>query len=288
MTGSDRPSDDDLLTLEAAAQRIGVHYMTAYRYVRLGRLQAIQRGGRWWVSAREVDRFVGTPGEPPGRHGPRWGSRRQRLVARLLAGDGPGGWAIVEQALASGAAPPDLYLQLLAPALREIGDRWAAGRTSIDEEHRATSVAVRIVGRLAPQFARPGRTRRGAVLLGGAPGDPHQLPVAMVADVLRSEGLVVVDLGADVPTQSLLDAAAGVPDLRVVGISVSADSAMKEAARSVAAVKRRMPGLTVFAGGPALPTAAHAMDLGADAWAPDAAAAAAQLGAKPRSGSEAG
>jgi methanogenic corrinoid protein MtbC1 len=288
VTGSDAPGDDDLLTLEAAAHRIGVHYMTAYRYVRLGRLHAIQRRGRWWVSVQEVDRFVGTPSDPPGRHGLRWGSRRQRLVARLLAGDGPGGWAIVEQALAAGAPPPDLYLELLAPALREIGEQWATGRTSIDEEHRATSVAVRIVGRLAPHFARPGRTRRGAVLLGGAPGDPHQLPVAMVADVLRSEGLVVVDLGANVPTQSLLDAAAGIPDLRVVGISVSADSAMEEGARSIAAVKRRVPGVAVLAGGPALPTAAHAMDLGADVWAPDAAAAAAQLAAGPRSGSEAG
>jgi MerR family transcriptional regulator, light-induced transcriptional regulator len=288
MIGSDASGDDDLLTLEAAAQRIGVHYMTAYRYVRLGRLQAVQRGGRWLVSARDVDRFQETPSETPGRRGPRWGSRRQRLVARLLEGDGQGGWAIVEQALASGATPLDLYLQLLAPALREIGDQWATGLTSIDEEHRATSVAVRIAGRLAPHFARPGRTRRGAVILGGAPGDPHQLPVAMVADVLRSEGLLVVDLGANVPTQSLLEAAAGTRSLKAVGISVSVDSAMKPAARSIAAVKRGHPGVSVFAGGPALPTASHAMDLGADDWAPDAAAAATLFGAAPRPASEAG
>ena len=279
MTGSDAPGDDDLLTLEAAAQRIGVHYMTAYRYVRLGRLHAIQRAGRWLVSAREVDRFVATPTGPPGRRGLQWGPRRQRLTGRLLAGDGPGGWAIVEQALASGAAPSDLYLQLIAPALREIGDRWAQGRTTIDEEHRATSVAIRIVGRLGPRFARPGRTRRGAVLLGAAPGDAHQLPVTMVVDVLRSEGLVVVDLGANVPTQSLLDAAAGIPDLKAVGISVGADSVAKAAARSIGAVKRRHPGVAVVAGGPALPTASHASDLGADGWAPDAAAAVALLGA---------
>ncbi len=52
----------------------------------------------------------------------------------------------------------------------------------------------------------------------------------MVVDVLRSEGLVVVDLGANVPTQSLVDAAARIPDLKAVGISVGADSVTRAAA----------------------------------------------------------
>ena len=38
---------DDVLTLHEAAEELGVHYMSAYRYVRLGLLDATKRGGVW-------------------------------------------------------------------------------------------------------------------------------------------------------------------------------------------------------------------------------------------------
>ena len=40
---------DDVLTLHEAAEELGVHYMSAYRYVRLGLLDAAKRGGVWKV-----------------------------------------------------------------------------------------------------------------------------------------------------------------------------------------------------------------------------------------------
>ena len=39
----------ELIELREAAERLGVHYMTAYRHVRTGRLPAVQRGGRWYM-----------------------------------------------------------------------------------------------------------------------------------------------------------------------------------------------------------------------------------------------
>ena len=38
------PDDEELVGLRAAAEQLGVHYMTAYRYVRIGTLQEQQRG----------------------------------------------------------------------------------------------------------------------------------------------------------------------------------------------------------------------------------------------------
>ena len=45
------PSDPraGLLGLQEVADRLGVHYMTAYRYVRTGRLPATRIGAQWWV-----------------------------------------------------------------------------------------------------------------------------------------------------------------------------------------------------------------------------------------------
>jgi methanogenic corrinoid protein MtbC1 len=83
----------------------------------------------------------------------------------MIAGDEAGAWAIVEAALASGAEAADVYLDVLLPALESVGDGWAAGRISVADEHRATVVAQRLIGRLGPRFARRGR-KRGVVVLG--------------------------------------------------------------------------------------------------------------------------
>ena len=75
---------------------------------------------------------------------------------------------MVEAALASGMEPADIHLELLAPALRSIGDGWEAGRLSVADEHRASAVAGRLIGRLGPRFARRGR-KRGTVWSGNLP-----------------------------------------------------------------------------------------------------------------------
>ena len=45
------------ITLQQAADRLGVHYMTAYRYIRLGILGAHKVGGRWLVDPPDLDRL---------------------------------------------------------------------------------------------------------------------------------------------------------------------------------------------------------------------------------------
>ena len=87
------------------------------------------------------------------------------MAERLVAGDEPGVWTLVEAALASGAEPVGIHVDLLAPALRSIGGRWESGELSVADEHWASVVAPRIVGRLGRLFARRGR-RRGTVVLG--------------------------------------------------------------------------------------------------------------------------
>lgn len=264
--------DEELLSLDEAARRLGLHYMTVYRYVRLGQLPAELQGGRWWIKAADLAARAATAPSPPGRAG-RAGPRempRERLVERLLRGDGAACWSIVEQTLARGASPTDVYVRLLAPSLEEIGERWADGTCSVAAEHRASAVAVRILGRLSPRFARRGTPISGTILLGGAPGDSHLLPLAMLVDVLRSARLKVVDLGADVPVQSFLDAAASIADLRAAGVSLSDREQRGGASRALTGLRRAHPGLRLLAGGPAVPDRAAALALGADDWAADA------------------
>ena len=46
--------DTSPITLQEAADRLGVHYMTAYRYVRTGRLPAQRSGSQWLVDPKDL------------------------------------------------------------------------------------------------------------------------------------------------------------------------------------------------------------------------------------------
>ena len=95
-----------------------------------------------------------------------------------------------------------MYLQLLAPALRQVGDGWSRGDVSIADEHRATAVVWAWPEGSAPCSSAGAPPRAATVLLAGAEGDPHVVPLLMVADALRAEGWGIVNLGATCPEQS--------------------------------------------------------------------------------------
>jgi excisionase family DNA binding protein len=275
--GSDSPTGAEApgpVSLREAAQLLAVHYMTAYRYVRVGRLDATYCGGRWWVEREVLDRFAAelakVVAQPTRRR--RASGVWQRLERRLVAGDEAGAWAIVETALVGGMPPKLVVLSVLAPALRSVGDGWESGRLSVMDEHRASAVAGRLIGRLGPRFSRPGRTS-GTVVLAGAPGDPHSLPAAMVRDVLRGDGYQVIDLGANTPTASVVEAIAGADRdgvMLAAGLSVSADGHATAVRRTIRAIRAAAPDVPVFVGGPAVPSRTVARDLGGDDWAVDA------------------
>jgi excisionase family DNA binding protein len=266
---SDTTGDD--LTLQEAADVLGVHYMTAYRYVRLGLLPAAKAGGTWRVSRADLDLF-----QAGGPTGPQvdGGSRRrapwaERLEARLLAGDARGAWGVIEAALAAGAELEEIYLDVLAPAMGAIGDRWERGELDVSLEHRASGIAMRLIGRLGPRFVRRGRTR-GAVVLGAPAGERHALPVALVADLLRQHGWEVSDLGADVPDDSLVHAVVNTPDVVAVGVSVTSDDALASAKQAFTALRAATSGVALVVGGRAITSVEKGLELGADLVALDA------------------
>jgi methanogenic corrinoid protein MtbC1 len=164
-----------------------------------------------------------------------------------------------------------VYLDVLSPAMRRIGARWADGELDIAVEHRATGIAFRLIGRLGPRLARRGRTR-GVVVVGAPPGERHSLPIAMLADLVRADGWEVSDIGADLPVESFVQAAAGTADLVAVGVSVTSSEHLPAAAELLRALRVELPDSLLVAGGAAVRDTAHARELGATEWAATPAA----------------
>ncbi len=258
------------MTLQEAADQLGVHYMTVYRYVRLGRLPATKVGGTWEVESADLEGL--RRGHDRSVRPKRSADWTTRLEARLLEGDEPGAWGVVEGALASGTSPQEIYTDLLGPALKSVGERWHDGDVSIAQEHLATSVALRLIGRMGPRFARKGRSK-GAVVVTTPPGERHIIPSLMVSDFLRGAGFDVIDLGADVPVDSLAEIVTSIDRLRAVCVSSTRSEADRFLRRVVKSVKAAVPDVPVFLGGASVRDGDHAERLGADGWAGSAAGA---------------
>lgn len=271
----------EAMTLQAAADALGVHYMTAYRYVRLGLLPATKVAGSWEVPQAEVDRLLAERApdkgaRPVGGRGVQPAPWAARLEARLRAGDERGSWGVVEGALSSGMEPAEVYVDLLVPSLRGIGEAWAAGEIDVGVEHRASVIAMRLIGRLGPRFNRRGQTR-GSVVLGAPAGDRHGLPSALLADLVRGIGFTVADLGADTPLESFVRAAEAAERLVAVAIGVTTPDNDEQVRALADALHRSLPEVPVLIGGAAVRDEAHARELGGDGWAADGPAALALL-----------
>jgi excisionase family DNA binding protein len=262
-----------LVTLHEAAERLGVHYMTAYRRVRMGILPARKVGGTWWIDPADLDRPVAnavgpargrrSAGEPDDASA--W---RDRLQGRMLSGDLAGSWQVVEAAMAAGREPRDIYVEVLAPTLHAVGDLWQSGAAGIEQEHLASGVAASLIGRLGARFARRGR-KKGVVIVAMPSGERHGLGVAMLADILTQDGYEVRNLGPDTPAPSLVAAMRDADQLAAVVVSVVVARHLQAAEDLLSAAHRERPTLPRFAGGYAVRDERVAVELGAAGWATD-------------------
>lgn len=259
---------DVVMTLQEAADRLGVHYMTAYRYVRLGQLEARKVGGSWRVSQAALTSFVNSRAEIDSTvsQDVDWA---RRLESRLVAGDRTGSWSVTQAALVSGIPAPEVYSRILGPALVSIGDRWETGELDVGVEHRATELAARILGRLGPLCTRRGR-RRGYLLIAAPAGERHALPPAMISDLIRAKGYHVTDLGADTPTASIISIVGELEELAAIGLSVTSEDNLESCRFAVADLKAAGIDTPVILGGRAIKSREHALELGADGYALDA------------------
>jgi len=186
--------------------------------------------------------------------------------------------------LDEGVLPRTLYMDVLGPALREVGSRWERGLISVAQEHLATAIVSSVMATVAPRLIEPPPIGRRAVLA-CTEGELHQVGLRMVGDFLEADGWEVLFLGALTPSDALKDfVAESKPD--VVGLSTALTTHLPSAASSIAAIRRLPAPPFVMVGGRAYrDDPSVALGVGADVLLVDASAASALL--RERFGSEA-
>ncbi len=239
-----------VLPLREAADLLGVHYQTAYGWVRKGMLPATKAGRSYQVNVADVhalgaQRATGTPPRPEVRVR-NWQPQADRFYNAIVAGEDRLAQTRLDR-LSAGVPFIELCERVVAPALRRIGDDWAAGDVTIAVEHRASAICERII---APLAARQPRGRpRGVAVTATPPGERHGLSALMAAGSLREDHWLVQYLATDLPANEVGRLAHDVA-ARLVVLSAVTEEAAARGAAEAAQLAEAYPGLLVLAGRP--------------------------------------
>jgi excisionase family DNA binding protein len=235
--------------LRDAAESLGVHYQTAYGWVRAGTLPARKTPRGYEVSESDVRALAehrASGAEPRREVRVRdWAAQADGLYEALVAGDERRARRSFER-LSPGVPLIDVCDLIIAPALGRIGVDWSTGDVSIAAEHRATAICERLIASRAQQ---PQGRPRGTAVTATPPGERHGLPALMAAASLREDRWHVHHLGADLPVADLVELAGSTSADLVVLSATSADAA-RLAARAKRQIGTDLPGVGVLVGHP--------------------------------------
>ncbi|MFW6032150.1 MAG: cobalamin B12-binding domain-containing protein, partial [Phycisphaeraceae bacterium] len=138
----------------------------------------------------------------------------------------------------------------MATALHEAGGLWQHTRHGIHLEHRATDVCIQAIELLRWLVPLPEPGEAPVAVGGAVPGDPYIVPSLMVAVVLAAHGWREVNLGPDLPLESLT-AAVEHHQPRLIWLSMSVTGLPAELPGKVASLARQLheQGRTLVVGG---------------------------------------
>lgn len=174
-----------------------------------------------------------------------------------------------------GAAPGDVLERSLIAAMSEVGEQFKNCEIYLPEmlmSARAMKSAMEI---LRPHLVKAGVQPVGSMVVGTVQGDLHDIGKNLVVMMAEGAGFHVVDLGVDVSPEKFV-AAVREHKPHIVGMSALLTTTMNRMAdviQALAADPAIRAQVKVIVGGAAT-TQEWANQIGADAYAPDAATAA--------------
>ncbi|HEX5707869.1 MAG TPA: B12-binding domain-containing protein [Pyrinomonadaceae bacterium] len=134
-------------------------------------------------------------------------SSREAFLEAIVAGRETESSMLLLSAMLDGVAVADILDEVVAPAMRQVGSLWYAGRLGVADEHLATRTAVRALESLSGSVRRRYAGVRTALCC-ASEGELHEVAVLGLQVLLESEAWRVTSLGGNTPFFALADAVA--------------------------------------------------------------------------------
>lgn len=133
-----------------------------------------------------------------------WLERKNSFLAALLEGDHRKCLHIADSSMSTGKDIEPFYLQIIQPAMYEVGMLWEKGTISVAQEHLASAIVGRVMATTSTLDVTPRQGSLKAVIT-AAPNEFHEIGAWMVSDILEHDGWEVRYLGANTPVNDLLE-----------------------------------------------------------------------------------
>ncbi|MHC4687446.1 MAG: corrinoid protein, partial [Planctomycetota bacterium] len=180
---------------------------------------------------------------------------------------------LIQEALDEGQSARDILYKGLMPGMDHVGDKFKAGDMFVPEVMRSARSMANSMEILKPLLIESGVEMIGKVLLGTVKGDLHDIGKNLVGMMCEGAGFEVKDLGISVEPEAFVEAVKEFePD--IVGMSALLTTTMRAMGDTIKAFEEAgvRDRVKVMIGGAPV-TQSFADKIGADAYAPDAAAA---------------
>jgi len=165
----------------------------------------------------------------------------------LLSRDRRRALTLIQEAADDGVDIADLYLQVFAPVLLEVGRLWQVGQATVGQEHLVTAATQLAMAQLYPRtFATPRNNR--TVVVAAVGGELHEVGARMVADLFELDGWDSHFLGANTPTSAIVDTVEQV-GADLLAVSVTLPTHILMAAELISKCRELSPNTTILAGG---------------------------------------
>ena len=189
-----------------------------------------------------------------------------KAVEKGLKGDA----AAQTRALLETKQPLDVVDEALIPALDIVGAKYEKGTLFLPQLLQAASAAQSAFEEIKTAIAQKGEgsASKGRIVLATVKGDVHDIGKNIVKVILENYGFEVLDLGRDVPVETVVNTVRE-KDVHLVGLSALMTTTLKSMEETIRALHDAKLDCKIMVGGAVL-TPEYAKKIGADWYAKDA------------------
>ncbi len=180
---------------------------------------------------------------------------------------------LTHEALDAGLGAQEILDNGLMPGMDHVGIEFKAGNMFVPEVLRSARAMHAAMDILKPLLAETGASMAGKIMIGTVKGDLHDIGKNLVGMMCEGAGFEVKDLGKDVAPETFVEEAKKYnPD--VVGMSALLTTTMRAMEQTIKALEEAglRDKMKIMIGGAPV-TQSFADQIGADGYAPNAAAA---------------
>jgi len=177
---------------------------------------------------------------------------------------------VIDDALKEGMDIVEILREGFLEGNKEIGDLFESGKISLPELIFSSEVMKKVIDVVEALSGAEKSKQRGKILIATVDGDVHDIGKGLVATTLKSYGIDVIDLGCEVPVDTIIEKAEEY-NVDIIGTSALLTSTLKEQKKLEDTLRKmglRNKYKTMVGGAPC--TLRWAKRIGADSYSEDA------------------